>query len=119
MTHEHERWFTHDEGELAVDVYREGDTVVVRSLLAGVTPDDVDISVEGDLLTIRGERKAGRAVQEQDWIVRECYWGAFSRSIVLPYDVDAEHVSASMENGILEVRIPIQKAKKSVSVRWE
>ncbi|MCR4278825.1 MAG: Hsp20/alpha crystallin family protein [bacterium] len=115
---EQENWFSQDEGELSLDVFRDGDDLVIRSLLAGVTQDDLDISLHDDLLTIRGDRKSTRTIQEKDWVTQECYWGAFSRSLVLPFDVDSEHVNASMENGILEIRIPIQKQKKSVQVRF-
>ena len=113
-----ENWFSHDEGELSLDVFRDGEVLVVRSLLAGVTQEDLDISLHDDLLTIRGERKSSRAIPEKDWITQECYWGAFSRSLILPFDVDSEHVVASMENGILEIRIPIQVQKKSVRVTF-
>ena len=107
------------EGQLSVDVLREGDDLVVRSTVAGVTPDDVDISIHGDLLTIRGSRKMQEEVNEDQWFYRECYWGAFSRSIVLPYEVAADAATASLKNGVLEVRIPIRDHGKKVSVSWE
>jgi len=120
MTSQQDQWFSSsDEGHLSVDVFRDGGELVVRSLLAGVNPEDLDVSVHGDLLTIRGTRKSEKTVSEDQWYSRECYWGSFSRSIVLPYEVDSDHVSASLKHGVLEIRIPIQKEKKSVEVRWE
>ena len=105
-----------EEGQLSVDVFRDGKTLVVRSTVAGAKPDDIDISVHGDLLTIRGKRETDRSIKEEDWYYRECYWGTFSRSVVLPYDVDAERAEASLKNGILEVRVPITQTEKNIKV---
>lgn len=99
-----------EEGQLSVDVFRDGNDLIIRSTVAGTKPEDIDISVHGDLLTIRGKRDTDRTVKDDDWYYRECYWGAFSRSIVLPYDVRAEKAEASLKNGVLEVRIPIQES---------
>lgn len=90
-----------------MDVFRDDDTLVIRSTAAGADPDKLDISFHGDLLTIRGVREVEDEVAEDDWYYRECYWGAFSRSIVLPYDVNPERAEASIKNGILEIRLPI------------
>ncbi|MEN9558047.1 MAG: hypothetical protein RL141_416 [Candidatus Parcubacteria bacterium] len=97
-----------DEGQLSVDVFRQGKDLVIRSTVAGADPDQLDISFHGDLLTIRGVRALEQEVNEEDWFYRECYWGAFSRSIVLPYDVAPEHADATLKNGILEIHIPIK-----------
>lgn len=99
-----------EEGQMSLDVFRDKKDLVVRSTVAGTNPEDIDISVHGDLLTIRGKRDTGREVKDDDWYYRECYWGAFSRSVVLPYEVFAEKAEASLKNGVLEVRIPIQEA---------
>jgi len=107
------------EGQLSVDVFRDGDALVIRSTVAGVTPGDVDISIHGDLLTIRGKREMSCEVDEDQWFYRECYWGAFSRSIVLPYEVVADSARASLKNGVLEVRIPIREHGKKVAVSWQ
>ncbi len=95
------------EGQLAVDVFREGDSLVIRSTVAGVTPEQIDLAIHGDLLTIRGRRDAAREVDEENWFYRECYWGAFSRSIILPVDVRVDQAAASVKNGVLEIRLPI------------
>jgi HSP20 family protein len=108
-----------DEGQLSLDVFREGDDLVVRSTMAGVTPKDLDISIHGDLLTIRGKREVSRDIEESQWFYRECYWGTFSRSIVLPFEVASDLASASLKNGVLEVRIPIREHGKKLSVKWE
>jgi HSP20 family protein len=110
---------TNEEGQLSVDVFRDNDMLVIRSLVAGVEPDDLDISVHGDLLTLRGKREHQKKEQATDWFYEECYWGAFSRSIVLPYHVSADATEAKLKNGILEVRIPIRKDGKQVKVQWD
>lgn len=113
-------WFgPSEEGQLSVDVFREGSELVVRSTVAGVKPEDLDISVHGDLLTIRGTRKMTKNVSEEDWYYRECYWGAFSRSVVLPHEVATDQIKASLTNGVLEIRIPILTQGKKVKVSWK
>ena len=113
-------WFgASDEAQLSVDVFREGDELVIKSPVAGVKPDDLDISMHGDLLTVRGTRKHSKEIPDDDWYYRENFWGAFSRSIVLPYEVSADSAKASLKNGVLEVRIPIREHGKKLKVKWE
>jgi len=95
-----------DEGQLTVDVYQTDDDIVIRSTIAGVTAEDIDISLANDMVTIKGKRNPGEHVPEQDYYYQELYWGSFSRSIILPEDVDIEKATASMKNGILTVRLP-------------
>jgi HSP20 family protein len=107
-----------EEGQLSVDVYRNGNDLVIRSTVAGASPEDLDISIHGDLLTVRGKREAGHDIKDEDWYYRECYWGAFSRSIVLPYEVNSERAEASLKNGVLEIRVPIRHAsERSIRVK--
>ncbi len=106
-----------DEGQLAVDVYREQDELLIRSPIAGVDVEELDLSIHGDLLTIRGERKPLGPVQEDDWFYKECYWGPFSRSLVLPLDVYPERTEATILNGILTIRIPIRAEQHRLRVR--
>ncbi|MFH1078009.1 MAG: Hsp20/alpha crystallin family protein [Patescibacteria group bacterium] len=113
-------WFGgSDEAQLSVDVYRDKDDLVVKSPMAGVKPDDLDISMHGDLLTVRGTRKHSKEIPEDDWYYRENYWGSFSRSIVLPHEVSPDSATASLKNGVLEIRIPISKQGKKMKVTWE
>ncbi|MBU1032629.1 MAG: Hsp20/alpha crystallin family protein [Patescibacteria group bacterium] len=114
------QWFHEpEEGQLSVDVFRDDNELVVRSPVAGVKVDDIDISVHGDLLTIRGKRESKKDITEDDWYYRECYWGSFSRSIVLPHQVESDNAKASFKNGVLEVRIPIKNQGKKVKVEWK
>lgn len=94
------------EGQLAVDVYQTDKDVVIQSTLAGVRVEDIDISVNNDMVTIRGIRRRDQEVRAENYFYQECYWGGFSRSIILPFDVKNEKVSATLKNGILTVVLP-------------
>jgi len=94
------------EGQLAVDVYQTADSVIVVAPVAGVDPGEIDISITDDVITIRGERKEESKVEKEHYIAQECYWGAFSRSVILPVAVVAEKAQATFKNGILTVKIP-------------
>lgn len=103
------------EGQLAIDVFQTVDEVVVKTPIAGVRAENLDISVTDDVLTIKGERKRDEKVEDADYLVQECYWGSFSRSYILPVVVDAENAAASIKDGVLTVTIPKEaKAKTRV-----
>ena len=104
------------EGQLSIDVFRDKNDLVVISTVAGVKLEDIDVSIHGDLLTIRGKRSNNKEIDDKNWYYKECYWGAFSRSVVLPYDVASDHAKATLKNGILEIRIPIREAGKKVNI---
>ena len=106
-----------DEGQLSVDVFQTADSVIIKSTIAGVRPEDIDISINNDMITIRGQRQNEEDVAEDDYFYQECYWGAFSRSIILPVEVKAEEVDATLKNGVLTVSLPKAKKSKSVSVK--
>jgi HSP20 family protein len=93
------------EGQLAIDVYQTDHQIIVKSTIAGVKPENLKISLHHDLLTIRGTRSAGVDIQEDSYLYRECYWGNFSRSIILPAEVDNRHVEAELENGVLTITL--------------
>lgn len=95
-----------EEGQLTVDVYQTEDDVVVRSTIAGVTADDLDISIAQDMITIKGSRKPEAKVSPSDFYYQELYWGPFSRTIILPEDVDPDNAKASMKNGVLIIKMP-------------
>ena len=104
-----------EEGELLVDVYQNQDNIIIRSTVAGVKPEDLDIDLNNDMITIRGRRKNDDVVSEDDFFYKECYWGSFSRSIILPCEVQANKVKASLKDGILT--IVLAKSPKDRSVR--
>ena len=100
-----------EEGQLAVDVFQTPEEIIIQSAIAGVSPDDLDVSISEDMVTIRGARNQIESVTEQDYFYKECYWGAFSRAVILPSEIDADNAKALFRNGILTVRLPkIQKS---------
>lgn len=109
------------EGQLAVDVFQTDDEIVIQSTLAGVRVEDIDIAVNNDMVTIRGIRKRERDVKPDEYFYQECYWGGFSRSIILPVDVKNDKVAATLKNGILTVILPkADKAQtKAIEVQEE
>lgn len=101
-------------GELAVDVYQTPEAIVVKAFIAGVQPTSVDISLTREMLTITGERQDEREVDEDDYFQRELYWGSFSRTILLPEEVDVDLAEASEKHGILIIRLPkVNKGKQT------
>lgn len=95
-----------EEGQLAVDVFQTADEIVVVAPVAGVKPSDLAINITDEVLTIKGARNFQFKAQGSDYFTQECFWGSFSRSIILPESVDVSNVKASFTNGILTVRIP-------------
>ncbi|MFA6042808.1 MAG: Hsp20/alpha crystallin family protein [Patescibacteria group bacterium] len=101
------------DGQLAVDVFQTPDSIVIQSTVAGVRSEDLDVAVSNDLVTIRGVRHNDQQVDDEQYFTQECYWGGFSRSIVLPVDVLSEKADASMKNGVLTITIPKVKTAKT------
>ncbi|MFA4937200.1 MAG: Hsp20/alpha crystallin family protein [Patescibacteria group bacterium] len=117
---EQEEWLeTGYEGQLSVDVYQTKDAIVIKSTIAGVRPDDLDITINNDLVTIRGERQQEEAVRPDDYFYQECYWGGFSRSIVLPMEVKADEAEATLKNGVLTLVLPKAVHGQEISVAVE
>ena len=93
-------------GELAVDVYQTPTHIIVKAMIAGVRPDDLDVSITRDLVTIRGKRERAHEGSNGDFFFQELYWGSFTRSIVLPQEVDLEDAEASEKHGLLTIKLP-------------
>lgn len=113
-------WLTPDdyeEGQLAIDVYHTPQSVIVKSTIAGVKPEDIDISINNDMLTIRGTRRHNEQVAQDDYFYQECYWGGFSRSIILPVEVKGDAIEAALENGILTITLPKANLTKQISIK--
>lgn len=113
-----EKWFK-SEGQLAVDVYQTEKELVVQSTIAGIKLEDVDISIEGDKVSIKGKREKPVKEGERNYFYQECYWGAFSREIILPVEVDPSRAEASFKEGILTIRMPKieRKRKRKIVVK--
>ncbi len=103
------------DGELPVDMYQTGDAIVIRALVAGVSPDDLDIAITRDMVTIRGSREEIRESAGDDYFHRELFWGSFSRTLLLPEEVIIDEAEAQEKHGLLEIRLP--KVDKGRSTR--
>ena len=114
-----EGWSGGDEpkGELAVDIYQTPDAIVVKALVAGVQPTSIDISLTREMLTISGMREDEREVEEDNYFQRELYWGSFSRTIILPEEVDVDIAEASEKHGILMIRLPKINKKRQTKLK--
>jgi HSP20 family protein len=115
----HDRWLEHhQDGRLAVDVFETDKELVVRAPIAGVKPENLEVFAHNDMLTIRGTRHE-HAPEQRDasYLVRECHWGSFSRSVILPTEVDTDAISASLKDGVLTVTMPKATRAKKISVR--
>ena len=104
-------WFE-PEGELAVDVYQTDEEIVIQSTVAGVGPDDLDINIENDVVTISGTRNNPNPDEEKNYFYQECYWGPFSRQIILPEEVDINKIDASLKDGIFTLHLPKMERQK-------
>ncbi len=104
-------------GELAVDIYQTPDAIVVKALVAGVQPTSIDISLTREMLTISGMREDEREVEEDNYFQRELYWGSFSRTILLPEEVDVDMAEASEKHGILMIRLPKINKKRQTKLK--
>ncbi len=102
-------WFNDEdsgiEGQLAIDVYQTAKNIFIKSTIAGVNPEDLKISLHNDLLTISGIRSSEIENKKGNYLYQECYWGSFSRSIILPTEIDSKQVKAELENGILTITL--------------
>lgn len=110
-----------DEGQLLIDVHQTPDEIIIQSVVAGVKPDDLDVAITQDMVTIRGRREKSKEVSKDDYFYQELYWGSFSRSILLPQEIDVESSEATLKNGLLIVKLPkIDKTRvQKLKIRQE
>lgn len=95
-----------EEAQLSVDVYNTPSEIIIKTMVAGVKPDDLDVSITRDSVTIHGERTEDRTVSDEDYVHRELFWGSFSRTINLPEEVDVDDAEAIEKNGMLILHLP-------------
>lgn len=105
------------EGQLTIDVYQTENDIVIKSTIAGVKPEDLDVSINNDMVTIKGERSNEEVVDQSNYYYQECYWGSFSRSVLLPVDVIPEKADASLKNGIMTIRLPKADTTKTKKIQ--
>lgn len=107
------------EAKLSIDLYETEENLIVQSTISGIKAKDLDISVENEILTIKGTRERNKKeIKEGQYLYQECYWGKFSRQVTLPEEVDDSNIKASVDDGILTIIIPkMQKEdKKKIKV---
>lgn len=95
-----------DEGELSVDVYQNQNEIIIKTMVAGVKPEDLDVSISRDMVTIKGRRENEKIVNEEDYFHKELYWGTFSRTVVLPQEIDVDMAEAVEKHGLLIIKLP-------------
>jgi len=103
-----------EDGQLAVDMYQTPTDIVIKTMVAGVKPEDLDISITRDMVTVHGKRMELYEDTESDFFHKELYWGSFSRTIILPAEVEIEEAEASEKHGLLTLILPkIDKNRQS------
>jgi len=95
-----------EEGELTVDVYQTPNEVIIQTMVAGVKPEDLNISITREIVTIKGKRERTNDSSEANYLHRELYWGSFSRTIMLPAEVEVDQAEAIERHGLMTIRLP-------------
>lgn len=98
-----------EDGELTVDIYDTGDAIVIQSTVAGVKPEDLDISITNDTVAIRGRRDKFEEIEEKNYYYKELFWGGFSRTVLLPEEIEDDAAEATLKQGLLTIRLPKKK----------
>lgn len=109
--------FDEAEGELAIDVYSTPASLVIESAIAGVKPEDIDVSISPESITIRGKRERIDKIKTESYIHQECYWGRFSRTIILPQEIDPDKSQANIKNGVLKITLPKANKEKTKKIK--
>jgi len=103
-----------EDGELAVDVYQTPTHIIIKAMIAGVKPEDLDVSITRDMVTLRGKRERHTESTAGDFFFQELYWGSFARTLVLPQEIDIDGAEASEKHGLLTLRLPkLDKGKQA------
>lgn len=108
---------TQQEGELPVDMYQTNDAIIIKALVAGVSPADLDISITRDMVTIRGVREEYQETNDDNYFHRELFWGSFTRTLVLPEEVVIDEAEAQEKHGLLEIRLPKLDKHRSTQLK--
>ncbi len=105
---------TEEEGQLTVDVHQTPDAIIIKTMVAGVRPEDLDVNITRDMVTIKGRREESVEIQDTDYFHKELYWGSFSRTIMLPEEIEVEEAEAVERHGLLTIKLPkLDKAKQN------
>lgn len=109
-------WDTFEKEELVVDMFDRGDALVIRAMVAGIPPENLDVAVHNDMVTISGTREEMEEVFHDRFFMRECRWGHISRIVILPIAVHTERIKAYLKHGVLTIVIPRKIEEKSIDV---
>jgi HSP20 family protein len=116
-----EKWLDEDysEGQLSIDVYETDKKIYIKSTMAGAKPEDLNISVHNDMLTIKGHRDLSlpEELNDENSIYKECYWGPFSRTVILPTEIDEDKINAVLEDGVLTITLIKLKRTDKIEVK--
>lgn len=108
------KWEEDEEAQLTIDVYQTPTEIIVQTMVAGVQPENLSITITRDMITIRGKREENRSINNDNYFLQELYWGAFSRSVSLPEEVDPEEAEAIEKHGLLIIKLPkVNKDKET------
>lgn len=103
-----------EEGQLAIDAFVNDEELIILAPVAGVNEDNITLEITDDVLTIKGERENCHEEENNEYLTQECFWGAFSRSIILPKNIDTKKISAEFNKGVLKIQIPkIEEEEKT------
>jgi len=105
------------DGELPVDMYQTDDMIVIRALVAGVSPSDLEISITRDMVTLRGIREEFQEAHDDNYFHRELFWGSFSRTLLLPEEVAIDESEAQEKHGLLEIKLPKLDKHRSTKLK--
>lgn len=105
------------DGELPVDMYQTDDEIIIRAIVAGVNPNDLEISITRDMVTVRGTRDEYQEARDDEYFHRELFWGSFSRTLLLPEEVTIDESEAKESHGMLEIRMPKLDKHRSTQLR--
>lgn len=106
-----------EEAELAVDVYQTRSDIIIQTMVAGVKPEDLDLTIARDMVTIKGKREENKNIDDEDYFTKELYWGAFTRTILLPQEIEPEETEATEKHGLLTIKLQKIDKEKKTSVK--
>lgn len=106
-----------DTGELPVDVFQTQNDIIIHAFVAGVRPDELNVSISRDIVVVEGSRSKQEKITDPDYFVRELFWGSFAKSILLPQEVDVENASAHAKDGLLTITLPKLDRKQQTKLR--
>jgi HSP20 family protein len=105
------------EGQLAVDIFQDQKNLYIKAIIGGIRAEDIELHLNNDMLTVKGKRiPPDPSITAEQYYIQECYWGGFSRSIILPVDVVNDRVEAHMENGVLLIILPKSKRPRNTRI---